>query len=184
MAHIVLGSTRFLHNSTSRRRAFQNQYVRFIQSSIFFGTRAFETNTKHHKQTIFCLFCFGLLVYSVPINNWPTQRFRFSPSGWSTAGPNLFQGLSTARYLLHDRFHGGGRIRRSGFSFQAAMNSVIAFSRSSMLRQEPRRIRLLVNSPNQRSTRFSQLELVGTKCDTKRGWRFSQAWTLGCLCVP
>ena len=61
------------------------------------------------------------------------------------------------------------------------MNSVIAFWRSSTLRKEPRRIRLLVNSPNQRSTRFSQLELVGTKCDTKRGWRFSQAWTLGCL---
>ena len=40
---------------------------------------------------------------------------------------------------------------------------MIAFSRSSTLRKEPRRIRLLVNSPNQRSTRFSQLELVGAR---------------------
>src|ERR1700756_5378131 len=71
------------------------------------------------------------------------------------------------------------QIKGFGFLFQAARNSVIAFSRSSTLRKEPRRMRLLVNSPNQRSTRFSQLELVGTKCETKRGWRFSQAWTLG-----
>ena len=70
-----------------------------------------------------------------------------------------------------------------GFSFQTARNSVIGFSRSSTLRKEPRRIRWLVNSRNQRSIRFSQLELVGTKCDTKRGWRFSQAWTLGCVCA-
>lgn len=34
------------------------------------------------------------------------------------------------------------------------------------------------------SMRLSQLELVGTKCGIKRGWRFSQARTFGCLCVP
>ena len=33
-------------------------------------------------------------------------------------------------------------------------------------------------------SQVSQLELVGTKCETKRGWRLSHACTLGCLCVP
>ncbi len=46
-----------------------------------------------------------------------------------------------------------------GFSFQAAMNSVIAFSRSFTLRKEPRRIRLLVNSPNQA---LDQIQPTGT----------------------
>jgi len=57
----------------------------------------------------------------------------------------------------------------------------MAFPSSSTLRNEPRRTRLLVNSPNQRSIRLSQLELVGTKWGTKRGWRSSQARTLGLL---
>src|SRR5437667_12127761 len=45
-------------------------------------------------------------------------------------------------------------------------------SKSFTLRKAPRRIALLSSSPNQRSTRLSQLELVGTKWSTKRGWRF------------
>lgn len=49
----------------------------------------------------------------------------------------------------------------------------MAASRSATLAKEPRRTALAVSSPNQRSTRLSQLELVGTKCGTKRGWRFS-----------
>jgi hypothetical protein len=44
-----------------------------------------------------------------------------------------------------------------GCWFQAAKKSAIACSRSSTLRKEPRRICLLVNSPNQRSTRLSHL---------------------------
>ena len=43
-----------------------------------------------------------------------------------------------------------------GSAFQAARNSSIAFSRSSTLIKTPRRMRLLVSSPNQRSTRFNQ----------------------------
>jgi hypothetical protein len=50
-----------------------------------------------------------------------------------------------------------------GFSFQAARNSSMALFRSSTLPNDPRRILLLVSSPNHCSTRFSQLELVGTK---------------------
>ena len=49
-----------------------------------------------------------------------------------------------------------------GFSFQAVRNSLMAATRSSTLRNESRRMRLLVNSANQRSIRFSQLQLVGT----------------------
>ena len=45
----------------------------------------------------------------------------------------------------------------------------MAISKSATLANEPRRTALLVSSPNQRSTRLSQLELVGTKCVTNRG---------------
>lgn len=48
-----------------------------------------------------------------------------------------------------------------GFSFQAARNSLIAAIKSSTLKKESRRILLLVSSPNQRSIKFNQLELVG-----------------------
>ena len=59
-----------------------------------------------------------------------------------------------------------------GFSFQASRNSRMAFCKSSTLKNAPRRIHWRDNSPNQRSTKFSQLELVGTKCSTKRGMLF------------
>src|ERR1700687_3399629 len=71
-----------------------------------------------------------------------------------------------------------------GCSFHAARKSAIALSRSSTLWNEPRRMLLEVNSRNQRSIRFSQLELVGTKWGMKRGCRASQAPTFGCLWVP
>ena len=71
-----------------------------------------------------------------------------------------------------------------GFSFHAARNSVIACRKSLTLQNEPRRTLLEVSSPHQRSTRLSQLDLVGTKCGTNRGWRFSHPFTWGCLCVP
>ena len=59
----------------------------------------------------------------------------------------------------------------------------MAASRSATLAKGPRRTALAVSSPNQRSTKLSQLELVGTKCGTKRGWRLSHAFTLGaCEC--
>ena len=56
-----------------------------------------------------------------------------------------------------------------GLLFQASKNSSMAWCRSATLAKEPRRIFLRVNSPNQRSTKFSQLELVGTKCETGKG---------------
>jgi len=40
-----------------------------------------------------------------------------------------------------------------------------------------------VSSPNQRSTRFSQLPLVGVKCRWKRGWAASHLWIAGVLWV-
>ena len=47
----------------------------------------------------------------------------------------------------------------------------------------PRRSFLVVSSENQRSTRLSQLELVGVKCRTNRGCVVSQRFTAGVLCV-
>ena len=63
----------------------------------------------------------------------------------------------------------------------------MAFCRSSTLTKTPRRMRLPVNSPNHRSTKFSQLELVGTKCVMKRACRLSQQvynwWNLFVRCA-
>ena len=63
--------------------------------------------------------------------------------------------------LLLNRFHCGGPDKGFGFHL-AARNSPIAFCRSFTLLKDPRRTRLEVSSPNHRSTRFNQLELVGT----------------------
>ena len=68
-----------------------------------------------------------------------------------------------------------------GFSFQASKNSSMALCRSATLAKEPRRILLLVNSPNQRSTRFNQLELVGTKCADKPGVTLEPGLHVGML---
>src|SRR5207237_10248548 len=76
------------------------------------------------------------------------------------------------------------QINGSGFSFQAARNSLMAAIRSSTLKKESRRILLPVNSPNQRSIRFSQLELVELSCTFHRGWRLSQSFTWSVLLVP
>jgi hypothetical protein len=55
-----------------------------------------------------------------------------------------------------------------GSSFQAFRKSVMALCKSSTPKNEPRRTRLEVSSPNQRSIRFSQLELVGTSVEAKK----------------
>src|SRR3981081_1444133 len=65
------------------------------------------------------------------------------------------------------------QINGLGFSFQACMNSSVACFKSGTLTKLPRRIAFSLNSLNQRSTRFNQLELVGTKWHTKRGCLFS-----------
>src|SRR5438067_1446490 len=49
-----------------------------------------------------------------------------------------------------------------GFWFQACRNASMARFSSGTLTKLPRRIAFSVNSRNQRSTKFSQLELVGT----------------------
>jgi hypothetical protein len=60
-----------------------------------------------------------------------------------------------------------------GSSFQAVRNTLIARFKSGTLTKLARPIALSVNSLNQRSTRFNQLELVGTKWQIKRGCFFS-----------
>src|SRR6266853_4058435 len=71
-----------------------------------------------------------------------------------------------------------------GLAFHTARKSSIAAVRSATLRKESRRMRLLVNSANQRSKRLSQLQLVGTRCRTKRECFLSQALTSTVLWVP
>src|ERR1035438_6268267 len=56
-------------------------------------------------------------------------------------------------------------VQTNGFGslFHAVRNASMDAFRSSTLRNTPRRIALSSKWPNQRSTRFSQLALVGTK---------------------
>ena len=68
-----------------------------------------------------------------------------------------------------------------GLSFQASRKAAMARLRSGVLGKLRRRIALVLKWANQRSTMFSQLELVGMKCATKRGWRSNHALTFGCL---
>ena len=77
-------------------------------------------------------------------------------------------------------------VQTKGFGswFQTATYSSMASIKSSTLTNTPRRTRFPVNSPNQRSTRLSQLELVGMKWGRNRGCRFNHDWTRGCECVP
>ena len=75
---------------------------------------------------------------------------------------DLLQGLATAAELAQMESTVAVQINGLGASFEAARNSWMAAIRSSTLQKESRRIRLLVNSANQRSIRFNQLQLVGT----------------------
>src|SRR5207244_7134821 len=54
-----------------------------------------------------------------------------------------------------------------GFSFHAAKNSSMARTKSGTLKNAPRRTAFSVSSPNHRSTKLTQLELVGIKCRTR-----------------
>jgi hypothetical protein len=57
-----------------------------------------------------------------------------------------------------------------GLSFQARMNSLIACFRSGTLTKLPRRIAFSVNSLNQRSTKFGQLDNPTTSVSFSRNF--------------
>ena len=60
----------------------------------------------------------------------------------------------------------------------------MACSSSVTLLNVPRRMRLMVISAKNRSTRLSQEAEVGVKCRWKRGCLASHAFTSGCLVRP
>ena len=95
---------------------------------------------------------------------------------WYGKGPGVDR---TGDVFKHANYAGVGR--NGGV---LALGGDDPVSKSSTLPNDPRRTLFEVSSPNHRSTKFSQLELVGTKCGMKRGWRWSQPFTLGCVCVP
>ena len=76
------------------------------------------------------------------------------------------------------------QINGLGFRFQASKKLAMAVCKSGTLTKLPRRIAFSVNSANQRSTKFNQLELVGMKWQMKRRCFLSHARTCGSLCVP
>src|SRR3954447_5268747 len=70
-----------------------------------------------------------------------------------------------------------------GLSFQVLIQPRMSALSARTERCVPRCSFLVVSSPNQRSTRLSQDELVGLKCRTKRGCASSQRLTAGVLWV-
>src|ERR1700741_4557165 len=117
---------------------------------------------------------------------WDTPTFEavLEPLGW--VDPGLICSILTRARSIFLMMSSTVALQRNGlgFLFQACRNASIACCRSGALTKLPRRIAFSVNSRNQRSTKFSQLELVGTKWPTKRGSFFSHACTCGSLCVP
>jgi hypothetical protein len=97
-----------------------------------------------------------------PRNNWTTHFFAFLRRGSVQPGRMLSRVWRQRESFCTMESTVAVQTKGFGFSFQAAKNSAIACCSSATLPNEPRRMRLLVNSPNQRSTKFSQLELVGT----------------------
>ena len=71
-----------------------------------------------------------------------------------------------------------------GSSFHASIQASTSVSSSLTLWWVDRRSLRLVNSPNQRSTRFSQDPLVGVKCRRNRGWAASHCLIAGVVWVP
>ena len=69
-------------------------------------------------------------------------------------------------------------------SFQPSMNRVMASISSRTEPKVPRRMACRVMIPKKISTRLSQDPEVGVKCRVIRGWRASQAVTVGCLWAP
>src|SRR6202021_1050250 len=68
-----------------------------------------------------------------------------------------------------------------GSAFVSATKRLMADWRSTTERKTPRFTRRLLSLAKNPSTALSQEHEVGVKWKTKRGWRSSQARTLGCL---
>ena len=66
----------------------------------------------------------------------------------------------------------------------ASMKRLIAACRSTIERNTPRLSRRRVSLAKKVSMAFSHEHEVGVKWNAKRGWRASQARTLGCYWVP
>src|SRR5262249_16279377 len=70
-----------------------------------------------------------------------------------------------------------------GLSLVSAMKRVIAALSSTIEVKTPRLRRCRVSVAKRPSTALAQEQEVGVKWKVKRGWRASQAVTLGCLWV-
>ena len=70
-----------------------------------------------------------------------------------------------------------------GLLFHSLIHLRMSVSSSVTLRWADRRSLRLVSSANHRSTRLSQLELVGVKCRWNRGCLISHWWIAGVLWV-
>jgi|SRR6185437_5680922 len=73
------------------------------------------------------------------------------------------------------------QLKGLGASLVSDRKRLIAACRSTIERKAPRLRRRLVSLAKKPSTAFSQDAEVGVKWNAQRGWRSSQARTLGCL---
>src|SRR5580692_11738618 len=118
------------------------------------------------------------------LNKFTDYSFFFLPRG--RVDPGLICSILTRARSIFLMMPSTVAVQMKGFgcSFQLRINSSIACFKSGTLTKLARLIALSLNSLNQRSTKFSQLELVGMKWLTNRGCFFSHACTCGSLCVP
>src|SRR5436190_11896596 len=112
--------------------------------------------------------CSSLIRQSAPkLNRWSL-----------TSAPTQTEG--TGSLVSFARMSRAGLVQTKGFGSRLCL---MAACRSTMERKTPRRRRLRVRAEKKFSTALSQELEVGVKWKVQRGWRMSQAWTLGCLWV-
>jgi hypothetical protein len=80
----------------------------------------------------------------------------------------------------------GSAVQTNGLGswWWASMKRSIAACRSTIERNTPRLSRRRVSLANRVSMAFSHEHEVGVKWNAERGWRASQARTVGCWWVP
>jgi hypothetical protein len=92
----------------------------------------------------------------------------FLPVGWGDPGLICSIFARARSIFFDDLFDSGAPDERLGVSVPSLQNASIARFSSGTLTKLPRRIAFSVNSRNQCSTKFSQLELAGTTWHTNR----------------
>src|SRR5438094_599376 len=115
----------------------------------------------------------------LPMNAVPLRWTRNRPTSVQTHSEDTGRRSSLARIASADLVQTNGL----GLALCSARYALMAVCRSAIERKTPRRMRCRVILEKKFSTALSQEAEVGVKWKVQRGWRDSQASTLGCLWV-